>query len=94
MAIIKLQTLINERTGRVIPVETLWAVLGQMYDLDTLDDMVSLSQVVVIRFCLFRDGDGRLNIGRALPYSSTKGVAWEEHALDRSAVLRMILYEA
>jgi hypothetical protein len=47
LVIIKLQALIGERTGRVIPVETLWEVLGQLYDLEALDDMVSLGALML-----------------------------------------------
>ena len=40
MIIIKLQALIHHRTQVTVPVDKLWAMLGELYDLEALDEMV------------------------------------------------------
>lgn len=41
MVIINLQALIHRRTECTVPVEVLWKMLGELYDLEALDEMVS-----------------------------------------------------
>jgi len=41
VVIVKLQKMLERNTNRLISIDTLWEMLGEMYDLEALDEMVS-----------------------------------------------------
>ena len=41
VVIVKLQKTLERNTNRLISIDTLWEMLGEMYDLEALDEMVS-----------------------------------------------------
>lgn len=46
MIVIKIQGLIHKRTGHLIPTAELWAMLGDLYDLEALEEMVRLCSLL------------------------------------------------
>jgi hypothetical protein len=47
LIIIKLQALIHRRTQVMVPVDKLWEMLGELYDLEVLDEMVRRSMPIL-----------------------------------------------